>query len=60
MRISLEYKEREAEIYDKIQEASDEFSRLDESGKDTTEALRRLELALRRLELFRKEYEEKY
>lgn len=47
------YRQKEAEIYDKICEVSDEVSRLSEAGMDTTEAFRRLEAALAEFELFR-------
>lgn len=50
---SQQSRQREAEIYDKIREASNEVSRLTEAGMDTTEAHRRLEAALAEFELFR-------
>lgn len=50
---SAAYRKQESEIYDKIREASDEFSRLSKVGLDTTEALRRLEAALAEFEAFR-------
>ncbi len=46
---SPEYMKRESEICDKIREASAEFERLIKAGKDTAEALRRLEAALAEL-----------
>lgn len=52
-RTSAPYRQREAEIYDKIRKASDEVSRLSKAGMDTTEAFRRLEAALAEFELFR-------
>ncbi|WP_371377686.1 hypothetical protein [Sporomusa aerivorans] len=48
-----EYHQRERELYDKIREASDDFSRLNKAGLDTTEAFRRLETALVEFESFR-------
>lgn len=53
-RMSVEYRQKECEIYDKICEASDEFARRSTAGADTTEALRRLEAALAEFMLFRR------
>lgn len=44
---------RETEICDKIREASNEFDRLKKAGKDTAEALQRLETALAELWRFK-------
>ncbi|WP_371375449.1 hypothetical protein [Sporomusa aerivorans] len=52
-RVSAEYRKKESAIYDKIREASDEYTRLSEAGMDATEALRRLEAALAEFEVFR-------
>ncbi|MDT8900291.1 hypothetical protein [Anaeroselena agilis] len=54
MRKSAEYKQRENEICDKIREISDEVDQLVKTGKDATEALQRLEAALREFEQFRR------
>lgn len=53
-RISVEYRQKEGEIYDKIREASDEFAWRSTAGMDTTEALRQLEAALAEFMLFRR------
>ncbi|WP_143122547.1 hypothetical protein [Sporomusa acidovorans] len=52
-RRSAEYRKREGELYGKIREASDEFTRCSKAGTDTTEALQRLEAALVEFTLFR-------
>lgn len=53
-----EYKKRETELYDKIRKLSEEFDRLCAEGKDTTEILKQLGVALEEFYSFRRNFKE--
>ena len=55
---SLQNKKRETEIYEKIRDLSETVDRLKTEGKDTTEAIEQVKVALDELGSFRRNYKE--
>jgi hypothetical protein len=57
-RKSPEYRRRETELYDKIRNLSERFDQVRAEGKDTTEILKQLGVALEEFYRFRRKFKE--